>query len=231
MKKEEIKRDIIRESLISFIHYLSENMYIVWTTILGLSLLIIAVTYISNNNQSNYLHDNEILGIALVDEIYNSENNDSLKLAEFNQFLNSNSKTKEGYNTAFIYVLNKLYLNNDVSMIKNMLEDNSFDSDDDMFNAYYYKIMADVLYSNDIKNNTKYIKKAIDIVESFDLKVVYCNELVDLYIENNMLDKATYYFKNFKQDLLSNDLSTSIENKLDFIDYKLKQHQKKEDNK
>ncbi len=73
MKKEEIKRDIIRENLISFIHYLSENMYIVWSTIIGLSLMIVLVTYVSNNKESNYLHDNQKLGLAFIDEIYNSE--------------------------------------------------------------------------------------------------------------------------------------------------------------
>ena len=226
MKKEEIKRDIIRENLISFIHYLSENMYIVWSTIIGLSLLIVLVTYISNNKESNYLHDNEKLGLAFIDEIYNSESNDSLKMEEFNQFLNNTSKTKEGYNSAFIYVLNKLYVNNDLDMVKDMLENNSFDSDDNMFNAYYYKMKSEVLYSGDFKNSTKFLIKAIDTVESFDLKVSYCEELVDLYIANSMLDKASNYFENFKEDMMSDDLPVAIENNLDFIDYKIQQLRK-----
>ena len=226
MKKEEIKRDIIRENLISFIHYLSENMYIVWSTIIGLSLLIVLVTYVSNNKESNYSHDNEILGLAFIDEIYNSESNDSLKMEEFNQFLNNTSKTKEGYNSAFIYVLNKLYVNNDMDMIKDMLENNSFDSDDNMFNAYYYKMKSEVLYSGDLKNSTKFLMKAINAVESFDLKVSYCEELVDMYISNNMLDKASIYFENFKEDMMVNDIPLAIENNLDFIDYKIQQLRK-----
>ncbi len=120
-----------------------------------------------------------------------SDSNDSLKIEEFNQFLNNTSKTKEGYNSAFIYVLNKLYINNDMDMVKDMLENNSFDSNDNMFNAYYYKMKSEVLYSGDFKNSTKFLIKAIDTVESFDLKVSYCEELVDLYIANSMLDKAS----------------------------------------
>ena len=33
---------------------------------------------------------------------------------------------------------------------------------------------SEVLYSGDFKNSTKFLIKAIDTVESFDLKVSYC---------------------------------------------------------
>ena len=45
MKKEEIKKDIIRETLISSVQYLSENTYIVWSSLIGISLIISIVTF------------------------------------------------------------------------------------------------------------------------------------------------------------------------------------------
>ena len=142
MKKEEIKRDPIRDTLISVLQYLSENTYMLWTSLILISILIFAVTYFSNKNQKDMLTDNENIGIALIDEIYTNTENDSLRKLEFINFLN-NATTKEGYNIAFIYILNKSYNENDLITVKDLLSNNKFDSKDDMLNTYLYKLKAD----------------------------------------------------------------------------------------
>ena len=226
MKKEEIKRDVIREKLISSLHYLSENTYILWSTIIGLSLVIFIVTYLTGKNNSNLLEDNTALGEILINEIYESNLNDSLMINKFNNFLDD-SKTKESYNTAFIYIVNKALLDNNMDIVKNMLLNNSFSSNDDMFNAYIYKIKADVLYKDDIVNAISYNEKAIYLVPSYDLKVSYSFDLINLLISNDNLEDARKHFDYLESLLENENLSITTKNDLDFLNFKLKQLLKK----
>ena len=226
MKKKEIKKDIIRETLISSVQYLSENTYIIWSSLIGISLIISIVTFISGRNNNNMLFDNNLLGEALINEIYNTTSDDSLRLNQFNILLD-NSNTKEGYNTAFINILNKYFIDNDLSTVKSMLQDNSFSSSDDMLNAYVYKMKADVLYNDDVTNAISYNKKAIDLVPSYDLKVSYSADLIDLLTDNNNINGAVKYLDDLKSLLSDINLSISTKNNLDFLEFKLKQLLKK----
>ena len=226
MKKEEIKRDIIREKLISSLHYLSENTYILWSTVIGLSFVIFIVTYITGKNNSNLLDDNTALGQVLINKIYESDSNDSLMLNKFNTLLDG-AKTKEGYNTAFIYIVNKAVLDNNIDIVKSMLLNNNFSSDDDMFNAYIYKIKADVLYKDDIDNAIAYNEKAIYLVPNYDLKVSYSFDLIDLLISINKLEDAIEHFNYLELLLKEENLPIATKNDLDFLNFKLKQLLKK----
>ena len=123
MRKEEIKRDPIRDSLINGLQYLSENTYILWGVLILLSAVIVSTTYFSNKNNSEMASDNEVIGLALIDEIFNETNDDSLKLSEFKIILDD-SKSKEGYNIAFVYILNHLYKNNEFDNMKELLINN-----------------------------------------------------------------------------------------------------------
>ena len=226
MKKEEIKRDIIRENLISLLHYLSENTYILWSTLISLSLVILIVTYLTGVNNNKLLDDNNALGEVLINKIYESNVNDSLMLDKFNTVLD-NAKTKEGYNTAFIYIINKAVLENNTDIVKAMLLDNNFSSNDDMFNAYIYKIKADFLYAEDISSAISWTEKAIYLVPNYDLKVSYSGDLINLLISIDNLEDAIKHYDYLESLLGDENLSISTKNDLDFLNFKLKQLSKK----
>jgi len=222
MRKEEIKKDPIRDSLINGLQYLSENTYILWGVLIVLSAIIVSTTYFSNKNNSEMASDNEVIGLTLIDKIFNETDDDSLKLSEFNIILD-NSKTKEGYNIAFIYILNHLYKNNEFENIKELLTNNNFNSSDNMMNSYINKVKAEILYPNNIDKAISLTIKAINQAETYTLKVSYCQDLIDLYISNKMLIEAISYFDQFKLDLGGKNLPIDIQNNIDYIDYKLKQ--------
>ena len=98
-----------------------------------------------------------------------------------------------------------------------------FSSNDDMQNSYIYKIKGD--YFNNGNNfeeaEANYIN-AYEYVPSYELKTLYCRELVDLYIENDKLKKAKDFFDYVKLSLDDNDnLNFTSKNNLDYIESKL----------
>ena len=114
--------------------------------------------------------------------------------------------------------------NDDKDYIVTLLSDNQFSTNDDMLNAFLYRIKALYLYSEDIDNCARYYKKAINLVPSYDLKIVWGTDLIDLYLEDANYDEADNMLQLLK-DLIGDEdnLSLSEKNNLNFIESKISQ--------
>ena len=114
-------------------------------------------------------------------------------------------------------------INNDSDNLKNLLFNNKFKSNDQLQNAFLYKVKADYYQNNGENDNSinNYIK-AIDTVENYDLKVLYSMELINLYIKNDNISKAQNAYNDLKDELKNFDnLSFTSKNNLDYIESKL----------
>ena len=77
---------------------------------------------------------------------------------------------------------------------------------------------------NKISDAISYYSKAADMVPSYDLMVVYSIALIDLYLEEENLNKANKIFDKILSSTKDvENLPRSTQNNIDFIEYKLKQ--------
>tara|TARA_Y100000994_G_scaffold59617_1_gene48195 strand:+ start:439 stop:1116 length:678 start_codon:yes stop_codon:yes gene_type:complete len=223
MKKQEIKRDVIRDKIIGFLNYISENTKVVWITVGAVVVIIFIATFFSNKNQDRLLDSN--LSISLIQQraMNNDDNSDSLLLQDYKNILAA-PISEHDYNQAFIYLLSNAIENNNNEYTISLLSDNNFSSKDDMLNSYLYLTKAIYLYSEDINNYVKFYEKAIKLVPSYDLKVIWSSDLIDFYINRNNYTEANNVLGTLK-DLVgdTDNLSSTAKNDLDFIESKVKQ--------
>ena len=223
MKKQEIKRDVIRDRIVESANYLSNNAASVWICVGIMVAIILAITFFSNQNKNNLLKSNLEMGLVQNRAINNVSEEDSLLLQDYENILD-NPISHHDYNQAFIYLINNAVKNNDKDYIVTLLSDNQFSSNDDMFNAFLYRMKAHYLYSEDMDNCAKYYRKAIKLVPSYDLKIAWGSDLIDLYLEDMNYDAAGNTLQLLK-DLIGdeNNLSLSEKNNLNFIKSKINQ--------
>ena len=227
MKKQEIKADPIRDRIVASAQYLSDNSHRVWTTLGVFGILILLLTLYSNNKRNSMLENNLAVGLLQNKAIYNTEYSDSLLNVEFESIL-ENMSASESYNQAFIYLLNSAIKDNNQNKIKSLLDNNKFSSQDEMLNSFIFKVKADIAALDDFSSSINFYSKAIKLVPNYDLKVSYSIDLIELYIDNSHFDKANKVFEEIKSiiDKIDN-LPRNAQNNLDFIEYKLKQINKK----
>jgi len=223
MKKQEIKADPIRDRIVALAQYFSDNSQKVWLVLGVLAVLIVLATLYSNNKKSKNLENNTTLGLLQNKIIYDIDYSDSLLNAEFGDVL-INMSASESYNQAFIYLLNDAIKNNNQDKIKSLLNDNKFKSNDDMLNSFIFKVKGDLASIDNIDNAIKHYQNAIKIVPSYDLKVSYSIDLIELFLDNSNLEEANIALDNIKNitDDIDN-LPRNAQNNLDYIEYKLKQ--------
>ena len=224
MKKKDIKKDLVRDRIISGIHYLSDNSKYVWG-FLGLAACsIILVSFTSSKTNKKLLKSNNLVGVLQNKAVYDGETNDSLLLSEFETLLNS-SLSNESYNQVMIYLLNHSIKSNNKNKIISLLDENNFNSDDDMLNSFILKLKGDIASDdNNIPDALSYYTKAVDIVPNYDLMVIYSIALIDLYLEEENLNKAnTVLNKILSATKDVKNLPRNTQNNIDFIEYKLKQ--------
>ena len=225
MKKQDIKKDLVRDRIISSIQYFSDNSNYVWGFLGAAACVIIAASFISSKNNQKLVESNNLVGSLQNKAVYDSENSDSLLLAEFENLLDNASLSKESYNQVLIYLLNHSIKSNDKDKIISLLENNNLDSDDDMLNAFILKLRGDI--ASDNKNASEaisYYRKAIDMVPSYDLMVTYSIALINLHLQDSNLNEANKVFEKISsltEDI--DNLPRNTQNNIDFIEYKLKQ--------
>ncbi len=223
MKKQEIKKDVIRDRIIGFANYISNNTASVWITIGVMVTLILAITFFSNQSKNNLLKSNLAMGLVQNRAINDISKEDSLLLQDYKNIL-ENPISHHDYNQAFIYLINNAVKNDDKDYIVDLLSNNQFSSNDDMLNAFLYRMKAHYLYSEDMDNCARYYKKAIELVPSYDFKIIWATDLIDLYLEDTNYDEADNTLQLLK-DLIGDEenLSLSEKNNLNFIESKISQ--------
>ena len=223
MKKQEIKKDIIRDRIIGMANYISENTVGFWISIGIVIGLIFIITLFFNHKNNNLLESNLAMGLIQNRAINNIDENDSLLLTDYKNIL-KNPISHQDYNQAFIYLLSDAIKKNDNDYIVGLLSENQFSSDDDMLNSFLYRMKAIYLYSENMNNCAKSYKKAITLVPSYDLKIAWASDLINLYIDQSNYKEADRILQLLK-DLIEDEknLSLSAKNDLDFIESRINQ--------
>ena len=104
-----------------------------------------------------------------------------------------------------------------------LLINKGFSSNNNMMNSYYYKIMGDFYSKKDLYDDAvAQYQKSIDLVESYDLKIIYTSELINLLINISRLDEALNLFKDLSDEIDDvENLGFSAKNNLDYMESKL----------
>ena len=83
MKKQEIKKDVIRDRIIGFANYISNNAVSVWVSIGVTVTFILIITFFSNRHRNNLLESNLTIGLIQNRAINDTSEEDSLLLQDY----------------------------------------------------------------------------------------------------------------------------------------------------
>ena len=221
MKKQEIKKDIIREKIVDTVRYMSENSQNVWIVLIAIIAIIVAATFFSNANNKKISDSNLRLGMMQNRAIDNDS--DSLLILDYKKILD-NPMTDNEYNQAFIFIISNAIKSNNDEYVRELLSDNNFSSDDGMLNSFIYRAEAIFLYSDNLEKYASLYKQAIKVVPSYDLKINWSTELIDIYIDNSEFDEAKITLNSLNEMIDNEDeLSLVEKNNLKFIKSKIDQ--------
>ena len=95
MKKQDIKRDLVRDRIISGIRYLSDNSNYVWTFLAVAVFAIILLSFVSNKNNKKLVESNNLVGALQSKAVHGNANNDSLLLSDFEKLIENSTLSKE----------------------------------------------------------------------------------------------------------------------------------------
>lgn len=220
MKKQEIKRDIIREKIINFLNYLIDNSKNVWLAVVIIVALIFLSTYLSNQNNKKLADSNLKMGLLLNKSIANNTS-DSILVKEYKKSLDQ-TISQTDYNQSFIYLLSNAFENENYEYVKNLLSDNNFNSEDEMLNAFILRLKAEFLYADNLSKSSKLFLESIELVPSYDLKIQWSTDLINIYIDNSNINEANNVLESLKNQIDDDiNLSKTEENNLKFIEAKL----------
>ena len=220
MKKQEIKRDIIREKIINFLNYLIDNSKNVWLAVVIIVALIFLSTYLSNQNNKKLADSNLKMGLLLNKSIANNTS-DSILVKEYKKSLDQ-TISQTDYNQSFIYLLSNAFENENYEYVKNLLSDNKFNSEDEMLNAFILRLKAEFLYADNLSKSSKLFLESIELVPSYDLKIQWSTDLINIYIDNSNINEANNVLEFLKNQIDDDiNLSKTEENNLKFIEAKL----------
>ena len=220
MKKQEIKRDIIKEKIINFLNYLIDNSKNVWLAVFIIVALIFLSTYLSNQNNKKLADSNLKMGLLLNKSIANNTS-DSILVKEYKKSLDQ-TISQSDYNQSFIYLLSNALENENYEYVKNLLSDNKFSSDDEMISAFILRLKAEFLHADNLSKSSKLFLESIELVPSYDLKIQWSTDLINIYIDNSNINEANNVLEFLKNQIDDDiNLSKTEENNLKFIEAKL----------
>ena len=203
MKKEQIKKDPIRDNIINSYNYIANNQKMfLFITFAFIALLVVLVFF--NNNQSSKSYDSSKLSGTAQYLYVLSEKNDLSEIKEesmkkFNEIL-SGSYDSESVNQAIIY---KMLENiDDIDSISSTYE---FDSDNDFLNAMYYTYLGNYYYDINLFDKAiESYKLALNSYDEYkDILIDVKLSLLKSYLEINDLSSASNVYNSIDQSLLS----------------------------
>lgn len=176
MKKEDIKKDPIRDSVLNTLSNISDNpkQFINYSAAVTAALLFIIIYF---NSNSNKLKDYN-LEVSVNQNRYIDSDID-LAVSNFQNILD-NYSSSESSNQAFIYLMNDAIEKNDLVALGNLIDNHSFDSTDNTLQSLVYNSYANYyLSSKDFNQAEDYYLKAIKFsdneehINNFNLNLLY----------------------------------------------------------
>ena len=197
MKKQDIKKDPIRDRMLGVINNINDNprQYLAYSGIILISLLSIIIY---SNNSNNKLSEYN-LNVSINQNRY-IDGDKEAAINNFSTILDSYSKS-ESLNQALIYLINDAIENNNIDSIKKLIEKNSFKTNDKTLQSLFYNILGN--YYSDIDNNDDaitYYNKAIKSSHTDDHSFQFKLNLLYLYYNQGDIENYTKLLNNINID-------------------------------
>lgn len=209
MKKQDIKKDPIRDRMLQAINQVNDNP-IKFFQYLGVISLVLLSFIIYSNSNSNKL-DTYNLNVSVNQNRYIDGDRETA-INNFKTILNEYSKS-ESYNQAFLYTINNAIENNDIESLNKLIEDNRFKTSDNTLQALFYNFLGNLYTSNnDTDNAIKFYKEAINTSDIGDHLYQFKLNLLYLY---NDLKKNTEYIKLFNHVDINDIKSFQLKSKFE----------------
>jgi len=187
MKKEELRRDPVRENIVKGVQYLTENT--------GIVLQVFAVIVIAVGGLSYYNHTGNIKmenASHLAGRAQNTFINGNVDEAnvKFERVLVDYPNTR-GAVQSLVYLLNTAISNNDIAEVKRLLSENDAAIDDPCVLASFYKLQGDVFRTEaDFASAMKYFQMAQNILSKNQLQVGYQLNIASTFLAQNNYENA-----------------------------------------
>jgi len=220
MKKQEIKKDPVRDYIINAYNYLADNRNLFYSAVSGVALILALIVFLNNKSTIELSESNLLAGVA--QNLYigatqtSNESNKNKALLDFEKLLNGDFN-QESMNQALIYTI-KESIDNKID-ITELIDKYTFSSKDDFLSSLYNTLMGDYyLEVSDYNKASKSYSKALDLFEVhydslIDTKISYIYTLIKLEkndtAKNELLsiDKDQLSFASkAKYDLFLNDI-------------------------
>ena len=187
MKKEDIKRDPIRDKILKTLTSLSENPRKFINYTIATAILFLAIIIYTNKN-SNRLKDYN-LGVSVNQNRYVDSDRD-LAVANFKEII-ENYYHSESSNQAFIYLLNDAVEKNDSDAIADLIANHSFNSTDKTLQSLIYNSHANYFVSiEEFEEAENYYIKAINSSDNVEHVNKFNLNLIYLHLNNGNDSKA-----------------------------------------
>jgi len=206
MKKDQIKKDPIRDNIINSYNYIANNQKLFLFITLGFIGVLIMLVLFNNNKASKLYNSNKLSGSAQYLYVLSEKSNSSdmkLKSIEmFDEILNG-SYSAESVNQAIIYKMKELIDNGD--NIDSILKSFQFSSEDDFLNSMYHTLVGNYYYNNNsFDSAVKSYKLALKSYASYkDILIDTQLSLLKAYIELNDIANANKIYKSIDYSSLS----------------------------
>ena len=206
MKKQEIKKDPVRDYIINAYNYLADNRNLFYSAVSGIALVLALIVFLNNKSAIELSESNLFAGVA--QNLYigatqtSNESNKNKALLDFEELLNGDFN-QESMNQALIYTI-KESIDNKID-ITELIDKYTFSSKDDFLSSMYNSLIGDYyLEVTDYNKASESYSKALDLFEVhydslIDTKISYIYTLIKL--EEN--DTAKKELLSIDKDLLS----------------------------
>lgn len=187
MKKQELRRDPIRENIVKGIQYFSENTS---TVIQILAVVVLAVGGLSYyNHTGNIKMENASHLAGRAQNIFINGNLDEANV-KFERVLADYPNTP-GAVQSLVYLLNDAITKNDIEEAKRLLNENDGSINDSHVLAAIYKLQGDIsLTEADFSTALKYFQKAENIAEGNPVQAGFQLDIASTLLAQNNYENA-----------------------------------------
>ena len=187
MKKQELRRDPIRENIVKGIQYFSENTS---TVLQILAIVVLAVGGLSYyNHTGNIKMENASHLAGRAQNIFINGNLDEANV-KFERVLADYPNTP-GAVQSLVYLLNDAITKNDIEEAKRLLNENDGSINDSHVLAAIYKLQGDIsLTEADFSTALKYFQKAENIAEGNPVQAGFQLDIASTLLAQNNYENA-----------------------------------------
>ena len=187
MDKKEIRQDLVREKLIEYAGYISNNKNIAIQAIIITCILIGSFSFFIINRNINLNHTSEISGLAQTK--YNLEPSD-ISLFDLQEILDDYEKTP-GASQAYVYLVYDAYIKDDFEKLRRLLDSYSFNLDDPLLKSSQLETKGNLMHNDgEYDKAISLFKKALEVNDVFTLQSRYKLDQARVYIDKKDFKKA-----------------------------------------